>query len=315
MAVSKYTSVHLIFDYTYLYYKYKFALETGRMRRLSTKVDVNGVVEERDVSQIYYSLREIEKARKDWETKADKVTVSVCFDMGSSRKDDDTEEAKKYKSNRAKTLNETDFENIQIVERMLSEANHNTYRFIKYEADDLIHILLDKYKSKFELNVIYTPDADVLMNICSNVSAMRYKSGKGYTNITVHNFEEVLSSEMKCSIPYNSLMLYKCTVGDKSDLVDGIKKFGPKAFDKLVDYLNAKNINWSICGTKDVVKQILDACTGYLSNEQIEQARGALDIVAPKPEEDIVVTYPDKVSTREYRENAYGKYEMFSLVD
>ena len=49
--------VHLLVDYSFLYYKYKFQLENGYMKRLTTPLEWHGTVIEKDVSQIYYSMR------------------------------------------------------------------------------------------------------------------------------------------------------------------------------------------------------------------------------------------------------------------
>lgn len=306
--------VHIIIDYSFLYYKYKFALDSGRMTRLSAPFDVGGVMIERDISQIYYSLREIEGFRKDWEKAGHDVVISVCFDMPTDRKKSGEAGAEKYKSNRTK-LGDTDFENIGIVKSILDEAGYNTYKYDGYEADDLIYHLVNATSDKFNATIIVTPDADVLVNIKPGVVGHRYKSSKGYTAVTVDNFEKYLSEEMKCTVPYNSLMLFKCTVGDKSDCIDGIKKFGPKAFDKLVSYLNTLGINWSACGTYEATKSILTKLgeVGYFDSDKLSQAEASLNLVRPK-----IVTFdmpfPANKSDGDKRCKAYMKYNMRSLT-
>lgn len=307
---------HIIFDYSYLYYKYKYALESGKMTRLSADVEVNGKTENRDVSQIYYSLREIEQVRRKTESSTNEVTISVCFDMPSSRKDEDTEGAEKYKSNRGNKLSQWDFENIGIVQSILTTAGYNCYKSYGYEADDLIHALVDKYSGEFDETIIYTPDADLLVNVKPSVSVMRYKSTKGYTHVDMNNFEEYLSKEMKCTVPYNSIVLFKCTVGDKSDCIDGIKGFGPAAFNKLVNALNKANIDWKRCGNTNAVDQILMYCEKMqvLTDVQIAQARAALNLVANKIVPDEITIRPVSKSTVQSREEAYSKYKMNSLI-
>ena len=119
--------VHAIVDYSFLYYKYKFQLDSGKMRRLTTAIDWKGAVIEKDISQIYYSIKEIEGFRRKLETAGHNVFVSVCFDMKSARKkqSDETsaDAADKYKSNRVKRLSDEDFENIQFVEKLLSDSS------------------------------------------------------------------------------------------------------------------------------------------------------------------------------------------------
>lgn len=314
--------VHAIVDYSFLYYKYKFQLDSGKMRRLTTAINWKGTVIEKDISQIYYSIKEIEGFRRKLEMAGHNVFVSVCFDMPSARKEqaesgEVSEAASKYKSNRVKRLNEEDFENIQFVEKLLSLAGYNTYRINGYEADDIISHLVANYKDAFDYTVIYTPDADVLVNICGNVGASRYKAMKGYASIDINNFTEYLSAELKCNMPYNGLMLYKATVGDKSDCIDGIKKFGPAAFNKLVDHLNTVGIEWENMGNWRYVEQVVNnlGASGYFTPEQYKQAFESLSIVRPMQFEAGVIADPIKHSTRELREAAYMPYKMQSLVD
>lgn len=311
-------NIHILVDYSYLYYKYKFQLESGKMKRLTQAMEWHGVTLEKDISQIYYSLREIENIRREWEGKGHYVTMSICFDMPSRRKLANTSESNKYKSNRVNKLNTEDFENIQFVQNLLDTAGYNTYRIEGFEADDIVGYLIKTYANEFDYNIIYTPDADLLVNIGNNVGAMRYKSGKGYTAVTDKNFSDYLSIEMKCTIPYNAMTLFKCTVGDKSDCIDGIKGFGPAAFNKLVNHLNDMGIVWSNASGYASTKAILDNLRDYLSENQIEQAYASLELVkADEPTGDEVKHFnaPDKHSTYDKRALAYGPYNMKSLID
>lgn len=305
--------VHILVDYSFLYYKYKFQLDSGRMHRLTCNMEWHGEVIDKDISQVYYSLREIEGFRRDWEGKGHDVVVTVCFDMPSSRKSEHTAESDKYKSNRGHKLNDEDFENIQFAQQLLEGAGHNTYRIHGYEADDLVNYMVKHYKDEFDATVIYTPDADLLVHVCNNVAVMRYKSGKQYTLVTRNNFSEYLGQELKCNMPYNALTLYKCTVGDKSDCIDGIKGFGPAAFNKLISYLNVPD--WSNMASPEATYELLGQSVGYLGVDKIQQAIAALDLVKPYEAENVVITKPTHKSTRDLREASYGKYKMVSLID
>lgn len=364
--------IHVLIDYSFLYYKYKFRLDSGKIRRLKVvlgedgKVVDSSVVElfntvreieeaeeiikaggeatlrytenaiqafkesikkhgnlvEKDISQIFYSIKEIEGVRKQLEKVGHEVVVSVCFDMPSGRKEtsdslseSETEVANAYKSSRVKRLGDSDFADIRIVEELMSKAGHNTYRFELTEADDIIAGLLKKYKDSFDYSVIYTPDADLLVNIDTKVGAQRFKTTKGYQPVDINNFSEYMSKEMKCYIPYNALMLYKSTVGDKSDDIAGIRGFGPKAFDKLVAYLTTKGINWVECGTYEKTLELLELSRGYLSDDNINQAIDCLSMVRPMIIEEGLLAEPNKVSNRALREKSYMRYNMKSLVD
>ena len=313
--------IHAVVDYSFLYYKYKFQLDSGKIRRLTAAIDWKGTVIEKDISQIYYSIKEIEGFRRKIELAGHDAFVSICFDMPTDRKEHmdgvDDSVTSKYKSNRVKRLSDEDFENIQFVERVLSDAGYNTYRFKNYEADDLVAHLVHNYSEVFDYTIIYTPDADLLVHVSDKVGASRYKATKGYANIDKSNFCSYLSDELKCTMSYNGLILYKCTVGDKSDCIDGIKKFGPKAFDKLVDHLNKLGMDWSTLAKYDSVSELLHKLyeSGYFTEEQIKQAHGSLMLIKPKQLIDVNVPDPNKHSTRELREASYMRYGMKSLVD
>lgn len=308
--------VHLIFDFQFLYYKYKFALDSGRMKRLSAPVDVGGVRVEKDISQVYYALREMEGIRKRLEYGGNDVTVSICFDSKSNRKDQGTSESKAYKANRENKLNSGDFDNIDLVRQMLTEAGYNTYKLEGIEADDIIYNLVSKYKDSFDYTMIVTCDLDIGVNIQGSVGLYRFKSTSGYSAIDEAHFNEVVDAELKCHVPYNAIMLYKCTVGDKSDNIAGIKRFGPSAFNKLVDYLGSfDDIDWNGLRTKEKVAEILDKCGGYFTDEQMTQAKESLELVAPILISSADVPFPAKKSSRELREEAYMKLNMQSLVE
>lgn len=312
--------IQIIVDYSYLYYKYKFQLDSGKMRRLTYPMEWHGAVMERDISQIYYSIKEIEGFRRKLEAIGHNVFVSVCFDEKSDKhkNDDVSEAARKYKSSRIKHLTDDDFEAIRFVEKLLSDAGYNTYRFDGHESDDTIAYIVKHFAPAFDYNVIYTPDLDIISNVSTNVGVSRYKSTKGYSSVDINNFTTYLEAELKCQMPYNALTLYKSTVGDKSDDIDGIKKFGPKAFNKLVDHLTSHGINWEQMGDCDQVKHILTQLmdSGYFTPEQGAQALDCLTIVRPlEGWEEFEIHEPTKHSTREMREASYMRLGMKSLVD
>lgn len=306
--------LHLVFDFQFLYYKYKFAIDSGRMKRLSTPVDVGGVVVEKDVSQIYYALREIESIRKKMEKTGKVVVVSVCFDSKSKRKDGDTEEAKGYKANRGNKLSSDDFDNIELVRKILEAAGYNVYKVDGIEADDLVHKLMD-FSDVFDYTVIVTCDLDIAVNVSKNVGLYRFKSSSGYGAIDMTTFDKVVPAELKCNMPYNAIMLYKATVGDKSDNIPGIKKFGPAAFNKLVNYLESfGDIDWFSLTSYEKTREVLERCRGHLSDDQMRQALDSLDLVRPIEISDEDFKPPVKLSNQDMRAKAYMKYNMQSLI-
>lgn len=302
--------VHAIFDFSYLYYKYKFAVAAGKMKHLSCPVDWKGAVIEKDVSIIYYAIREIEKQRREIEEKGFSVVSSVCFDTISMRKD--MTGGDEYKSGRNK-LDKNDFEDIEFIERLLSAAGHNTYRYEGYEADDIVAYLAKNFSDVYDMTLIFTPDKDLMVNIGEKVRVNRHKINVGYSIIGVPNYEAYLSAEFGCKMPYNSILLFLSTVGDKADKVKGINKFGPKAFDKMVNYLESREIDWNRCSDTEYLEHgVFPVLKEYLKPEQYEEMINSYGLVKPL-ELDFVPEAPIKKTTYEKRVEAYSPYKFTSL--
>lgn len=296
--------LHAIVDFMYLYYKYWSTYDKGRLRRLITIA--NG--EEVDVTLIYYPLKEIEGIRKLFDKDGHDVILSICMDSKSVRKEKDVD----YKSNRQNRLSDLDYENINLIGQLLKDAGHNVFKIEGEEADDIIANLVNIYKEDFDLSVIYTPDSDALVNISKGVVVSRYKRGK-HENIGLRNFSGYCSEEFKCYIPYNALLLHKVLCGDRTDAVKGIKGFGPKAFDKYIEWLGDK-VDFSYLGNREACQEVILNSIGYLGEEAIAQALYALDLVCYRPINPELLTLRDILSTKEERENSYGRYDMKSLI-
>ena len=306
-------NVHVIVDFMHIYYKYFFQLREGKIKRLSAPIDWKGTVIEKDTTLIYYPLRDIEGIRKNLENIGHTVTMSICFDMPSHRKDEGVAGGEEYKSGRQKTLTETDYENIVFIEKLLNTAGHNTYRFDGYEADDIANYLVRNFADEFDYTIIYTNDKDLLININSKVGVMRFKQYKGYTQVDLNNYEEYLEQEFGVFIPYNSLGLYLSSAGDSADKIKGINKFGKVAFKKLITKVAVKNeIDWSKCGDYNELNKVVAMCEEFLTPEQFQQLRESFALVSNL---EIIedVEKPTKQSSQSLREEAYMPYKMISL--
>ena len=305
---------HVIIDYTFLYYKYTFQLIKGLMPKLTCDIkQKDGTVENRDISQVYYSLREIEKFRKSMESVDGEIVFSVCFDMPGSRSHLNSETASQYKANRKSVLNSTDFENMYLVEDILRNAGYNTYRVPEREADDVIYALNHKFSSQFDKTIVITPDIDLAQLIDEKTYLNRYKSKTGYTIIGFNNFD-IVGTELKCDIPYNAVTMYKSTVGDTSDHIPGIKKFGAKAFEKMVQNIAGK-IDWASCVNPEYVREVMNSelIKGYLGEDKWTQAIDCMELVLPQHIDSELISSPDSIPTSE-KSKEYLKYSMISLV-
>lgn len=305
--------IHIIIDFMHIYYKYYFQLKAGRIKRLKTAIDWKGTTIEKDMSLIYYPLRAIEGIRSQWESNENKVTISICMDSPSKRAE--LEGGEEYKANRQKTLSDTDYENIEYLLGLADKAGHNLYKYDGYEADDIVNYLVRHYKDEYDFTIIYTNDKDLLINIGDTVGVMRFKQGHGYDSVGVKNYEHYLKSEFKASIPYNMLGLFLASVGDSSDRVHGINKFGAKSFEKMLNQLLEKHpeIDTAKCGDYEYLKEISVHCAEILKPEQYKELQIGLQLVSNMDmSED--VPKPTKVSTSELREAAYLPYQMYSLI-
>lgn len=300
--------LHLIFDFQFMYYKYKFSIDSGRMKRLTNNKIAKEAGDNIDISYVYYPLMELESIRKRYTNDSTEVTVSVCFDSKSERKKENID----YKSNRQGKLGESDFSYVGTIREICENAGYNVYKEDGKEADDLVTSLVKKYKDRFDYTLVVTNDSDMAINVSDNSGLYRYKSSlKAYQDINMDTFEEILGNETGCRYPYNTVLLYKSTVGDKSDKIKGITRFGNAAYQKLLGYLDSTGIDYKSCVNPEYIRKVLIDSAGYLGREKVEQAIEALELVRVR---EVDVKEPVKSDSKETRKVAYGFYDMVSLI-
>lgn len=307
---------HIVIDFSYLYYRYFFKLKQDAnkkygIKKLSTIVDDKEV----DTTYMYHIGRDIESFREQLYKMAgyeNEIIVSICFDSKSERKEEDAE----YKAKRENRLSDEDFNNMRDLMKFFHDIGYNIYKVEGKEADDLVYSLVELYKNDYDLTVIYTPDKDLMVNICDNVGVMRSNTYKGtYDVVYKKNYERYLSEKMKCRIKYNSILLYLSMVGDSIDGIKGIKGFGPKAFDKFVSVLEEDGFDFETLTDTEVIKNVLvkyeDSYNGKNVNALEEALRG-LEMAKSRL---VQVEKPEKRDSKETRNKVYSKYNMKSLLD
>ena len=177
--------------------------------------------------------------------------------------------------------------------------------------------MVRRYEDDFDFTVIYTPDSDLMCLLSDKVGIMRYKTagrgGSGHTPVSVNNFEEYMSGECKCQMRFNTIILYKCLVGDKSDVIKGVRGFGPKAFDKCIGRLDSIGVDYKELINPDKVGELIKSEVDYLGEKAVEEALYALELVRGSSVTD-TERKPVKTDSLEKREKAYMKYLMKSLV-
>ena len=309
---------HIIIDFYYLYYRYFFKLQNDLksnkkygMQELSTVV--NG--EKVNTTYMYHIGRDIESFREQIYKMAgyeNEITVSICFDSKSERKEENAD----YKAKRENKLSNEDFENIRKLMEFFRDMGYNIYKEEGKEADDLVYSLVQLYKDRYDLTIIYTPDKDLMVNICDNVGVMRSSTYKGtYDVVYKKNYEKYLSEKMKCKIKYNSILLYLSMVGDTVDGIKGIKGFGPKAFDKFIAELEKSELDFETLTDVKVIESVLKD-NEVLYNRKNENAlREALESLEMAKSRLVDVREPIKNDSMEKRNKVYEKYSIKSLLN
>lgn len=282
----------VIIDFQYIYYMYKFQVESGRVK-LSDGLG-------RDTGKIYLPLREVTRLVKKGNVKS-----IICFDSKSDRK----EEFADYKANREKTLDNSDYDNIGIIRQLLENAGHSVAKENGLEADDLVYSAVMDNKDRYKINV-YTVDTDMLQLVDKNVDVCIYRQRKGYVKVTEDNFESVCLSNglFKAYVPYNLTNLYKCTVGDTSDNIKGIKGFGVAAFKKMIDE-HGSYINIEDGADYDKVKDVIN---NIFTGDKKDQALIALDMIRLRYTD--IKVKPKKANDEKMRHDSFGVYKFNSLV-
>ncbi len=294
--------VQIVIDFMHIYYKYFYQNKSDRLKKLSH--------EGKDITLIYYCIRDIENIRRKYENLGHQVDIAVCIDSKSKKKEDNAE----YKSKRSKPLGEDDISNIMEIQELLNTAGYGIYRIEGYEADDLIKWLVSKTKETYDYTVIYTNDKDIMINISDKVGCMRFKAKVGYSAVDKESYEWYLFEEFGVRIPYNAIGLYLSTVGDKADDIVGIKGFGNKAFESLIEHLESKKIDFSTCANMEDFEHVINECSDILNEEQMKQLRISSSLVFNDCA-NIECNIKNGGSSTQSRESSYSKYNMKSLIE
>ena len=287
--------IHLIIDFMPLYYKYFFKLKCGKLSKLS----YNGL----DTTYLYYITKEIEDSCKLVSKDRENILISVCFDSkGSKRKEIDNN----YKSNRDTNLESYDFDMIDNFIYPIFDKIYDSYKSDGYEADDII-VGLAKHTGDFDKVYVMSPDKDLSHLINDKVSCIKNSTMNSSKYIVdVYSYEDILTSKLGARVPYNSVLLYLCTVGDSSDNIKGVSGFGKSAFNKLV--LSNKEFDYSSLVTKDNILKFLES---IFDGDKLSHAKHSLDLVYPF---DLEIELKDSNSDRNARFNEFMAYGFKSLV-
>lgn len=227
----------------------------GKFRREPMSYEVNGV--EMNTSSLYGLLRLFSKYKK---IEADYI---FCFDTPNNllKKIDAN-----YKANRVQMGDEY-FDQVNTAYKLLKEAGYKVLAADGLEADHMVHAAVEQNASLYDNVAVVTNDKDLSCLVQDNVVWLNVLNKSG--DITLENYEK----ELGC--PYNSILLKKCMVGDKSDNIIGIFRFGQAAFDKF--FREEGLVAGEVRGNE---KEII-ANAETLSDDKKGQALHALELILP----------------------------------
>lgn len=198
-----------------------------------------------------------------------KDQIIFCFDFGGNIR---KIENKDYKASRTTEGLEGYFKQIQELHEILVASGFNTVGQTGYEADDFMAGAVKEYKNKFDHIFLYTNDEDLGALIDNNVyfkSILRKKS-----DVTRGNYEK----EFK--IPYNTMNLYKATVGCSSDEIKGVHRFGKVKFGKFINEVS-KEYDLTKITEQELEEEVLKNYKGF-DDEQRDQALQSLRLALPR---------------------------------
>lgn len=183
---------------------------------------------------------------------------------------------KNYKKNRVKMGDEY-FDQVNTAYKILEESGFTVMFHDGYEGDHMVHEAVESNYDKYDHIGVITNDHDLASLIDEKV--VWINTLKKRTDITMENYSIVLNC------PYNAIYLKKCLVGDKSDGIAGVYRFGEKKFQNFIEdeelyhediYMNEEEI-------------IEESFT--LTDIQKAEALEALELIYP-------LEVPDSVSAR-----------------
>lgn len=158
-----------------------------------------------------------------------------------------------YKQNRTK--NNAVYKTTPMIIEMLKYMGIPSIFPLRMEADDVISWLALQVEGPI---TIITGDKDMLQLVNSKVSVFNPYQKKTYT-------EENFEAEM--GLPVDAFVLYKCIMGDTSDNIKGVEKFGDKKSKKLALQLKSfDKVNTLPVGDQEIInrnRKIMDLTLGW----------------------------------------------------
>lgn len=171
-----------------------------------------------------------------------------------------------YKNNRVKMGNEY-FDQVNTIYKWLTMVGFRTMFKEGYEGDHHIHKAVKENYDIYDNIAIITNDKDLTSLVDDKV--VWIDTLKKRPDITKENYEKIVGC------PYNMVVLMKSLVGDTSDNIKGVTRFGIKSFEKFIkkEKLDGSKV---LGNEREIIQN-----TEHLKEKQKEQALSCLKLVEP----------------------------------
>ena len=200
-----------------------------------------------------------------------------------------TEAGKNYKKGRKKP-NDDYYTQLNMSRKLLASINEIVLSQSGYEADHFVVYAKDELSPYYDHTYIVTNDKDLAVCVDENTTWVSTRSKQ--PDITMENYVE----ELGC--PYNAIRLKKALVGDPSDNIKGVYRFGEKKFTDFVltEGLDHENV---FGREEEIIRE-----TDWFDDDQKEDALGDLSLILPLevPPQEFIFQDKDTDKLYEYLE-------------
>lgn len=208
-----------------------------------------------------------------------------------------TEAGKDYKKGRKKPQDDY-FTQLNLSRKLLTGINEITLSQSGYEADHFVVYAKDELSPYYDHTYIITNDKDLAVCVDENTTWVSTRSKQ--PNISLDTYVEALGC------PYNAIRLKKALVGDPSDNIKGIYRFGEKKFNDFVltEGLDHENV---FGREEEIIRE-----TDWFDEDQKADALSDLSLIMPLevPKQEFIFQEKDTDKLYEYLE----LFQMKSII-
>lgn len=226
--------------------------------------------------------------------------IIFCWDSSENERKNEYEG---YKAGRVKDGLEEYYKGMDLTRDLLLQSGFMVVWADGYEADDFVIAIKEFYEEVYDNIIIHTNDHD-LAQLIDTKTYIKVPVTKR-SDICLENYEEITG------VPYNSILLYKSLVGCASDNVKGVRGFGQKSFERLIEDLGEDFDIRMIREEESEEYFIRDCCR--LNDGQVQQALDSWNVVAPRRMDEFEFIDRDNIQ-KDVFIDFLVKYKMKSII-